>query len=70
MTKEEMFTIKADIKSLKRSRRVIKELIVNFPRDSHELYHEEEFLQLCNAKIYLDKTIIRMQRLFEKLSRQ
>lgn len=68
MTKEDISTLKADLKSLKRTRRVVMELLLNFPDDAKELRHQEEFIQLFNARICLDKTIIRMQHLLEKVS--
>ena len=66
MKKEDITTLQNDIKSLKCTRRVIKELILNFPENAKEIRHEEEFLQLCSTRICLDKTIMRMQHLLEK----
>lgn len=66
MTKEDILTIKNDIKAFKRVRRVVRELIVNFPEDANELCHQEEFFQLSNARIFLDKTIIRLENLLNK----
>lgn len=68
MRKEDILTLKSDIESLKRTRRVVKELILNFPDDSKDLCHQEEFIQLSIARICLDKIIIRMQHLLEKVS--
>lgn len=68
MKKEDILTLKADIKSLRRTRRVFKDLILNFPDDANELKHQEEFIQLANVRIYLDKTIYRMQHLLEKVT--
>lgn len=66
MKKEDISTIQNDIKSFKRVRRVVVELIDNFPDDALELRQQEEFFQLFNARIFLDKTISRLQRLLDK----
>lgn len=63
--KDYITTIKNDIKSFKRVRRVVGELIANFPDDAREIWQQEEFLQLASARITLDKTIIRLVE-FEK----
>ena len=68
MKKEDIATLQNDIKSLRRTRRVIKELILNFPQDAKEIRHEEEFIQLATTRICLDKTIIRMKHLLDKVS--
>lgn len=58
--------LKDDIKSFKRVRCIVSELICNFPDDAREIYQQEEFLQLNNARIFLDKTIIRLEKLLKK----
>lgn len=68
MNKEDITTIRNDIKSFKRVRRVVGELIINFPDDAKKVWQQEEFLQLSNARIFLDKTIIRLETLINKAS--
>ena len=68
MKKEEIVTLQNDIKSLRRTRRVIKELILSFPEDAKDICYEEELIQLCSARICLDKTISRMNHLLDKVS--
>lgn len=72
MKKEDISTIKNDIKAFKRVHRVVCELIDNFPEDAHELRMQEEFLQMSNAHIFLQKVIPRLQKLLtkENLSRK
>lgn len=67
MNKEDITRIKNDIKSFKRVHRVVCELINNFPEDAQTLCHLEEFLQLSNARIFLEKAIIRLENLLDKI---
>lgn len=66
MNKAEVNQLKNDIKSFKSVRRVVKELIINFPDNAQEIYQQEEFLQISNAHIFLDKTINRLEKLLSK----
>lgn len=66
MKKEDISTLQNDIKAFKRVRRVVRELIINFPEDAQEIYQQEEFLQLSNARLFLDKTIFRLEKLLSK----
>lgn len=66
MKKEDISTLKNDINSFKRVRRVVKELILNFPEDADCIQAQEEFVQLSNVIIFLDKTIYRLEKLLSK----
>lgn len=66
MNKKDLITIENDIKSFKRVRRIVGELIANFPDDADKIWQQEEFLQLSNARIFLDKTIPRLEKLIDK----
>lgn len=66
MTKEDILSVKNDIKAFKRVRRCVGELIINFPDDADKIWQQEEFIQLSNARIFLDKTIFRLENLVKK----
>lgn len=68
MKKEDIISVKNDIKAFRRARRVVRELIVNFPDDRQEIFIQEEFLQLSSAFIFLEKTISRLEDLVNKAS--
>lgn len=66
MKKEDISPLKNDIKSFKRVRRVVGELIISFPEDADSIKCQEEYVQLLNARIFLDKTIYRLEKLLDK----
>lgn len=66
MKKEDIPTIQNDIKAFKRVRCVVRELIINFPEDALDICQQEEFIQLYNARVFLDKTIYRLEKLLSK----
>lgn len=63
----DFLTLKNDIKSFKRVRRVLLDLIHNFP-SGLEITIQEERLQLLTTRLYLEKTISRLEKLLEKSS--
>lgn len=66
VVKKDICPLKNDINAFKRVRRVVRELIVNFPEDADCIECQEEYIQLLNARIFLDKTIYRLEKLLSK----